>query len=478
VSAASTPIRFGTDGWRGVIADDFTEANVARVVQAVAEAWASTEDPARPVVVGHDTRFNSRRVADLAADILAANGRRVLLTTGPVPTPVVSLAVTRHQAAGGLVVTASHNPAPFNGIKVKAAFGGSATPEFTALVESRLDAGPPRRAGAADRTRIEPTDLLPGYLAEVGQRVGRDLRPRRPLRIVSDAMHGAAADLLGRLVPPAWGEVTAFRERPDPLFGGVHPEPIPPHLDALAERVRATSADLGLATDGDGDRLGLVAGSGRYVTPHEVMALLVRHLADGRGQRGEVAKGFAMGVQVDRVCARRGLPLHVTPIGFKHIASLMRERDILLGGEESGGMGFRAHLPERDGLLSALLVLEAVVTAGSTVDELLASLESEVGAAAYRRRDYPFRPAAGRVLVERLDAEPPSRLGAGRVTRVETLDGRKYWLDLGGTAEAWVLVRPSGTEPVLRVYVEGPAPAAVDALHDAARDLVQRLTGA
>ena len=295
-----------------------------------------------------------------------------------------------------------------------------------------------------------------------------DQRPARPLRIVGDALHGAANGLLRALVPAAWGDVRILHGAPDPLFGGLHPEPIPPHLDALSAEVRATGADLGLAMDGDGDRLGAVTAEGRYVTPHEVLTLLVRHLVRVRGWRGEVAKGFAMGVQVDRMCARLGLTLHVTPIGFKHIAGLMRSRDILIGGEESGGMGFRDHLPERDGLLSALLVLEAVVASGVSLDTLLRDLEAEAGAAAYRRCDYTLSPDRGRALVAALDAAPPERIGARPVTRRETLDGRKYWLGDG----AWVLIRPSGTEPVLRVYVEAETAADVDQLHAAAEALV------
>jgi phosphomannomutase len=464
-----TPIRFGTDGWRGVIADDFTEANAAAVVQAAATVWAADEGgPARPLVVGYDTRFNSRRIAELGAEILAANGWRVLLADRPVPTPVVSYTVTALGAAGGLVVTASHNPARFNGIKLKGPFGGSATPEFTARVEAALDGGAPPRA----RGTVEPVDLLPRYLERLRSRVMQDRRPPRPLRIVADALHGAGDGLMQALVPAAWGEVRLLHDAPDPLFGGLHPEPIPPHLDGLVAEVRATGADIGVATDGDGDRLGVVSGAGRYVTPHEVLALLVRHLVGVRGWRGEVAKGFAMGTQVDRLCAARGLPLHVTPIGFKHIAGLMRSRDILIGGEESGGMGFRDHLPERDGLLSALLVLEAVVAAGTTLDALLRDLESEAGAAAYRRCDYTLPPERGRVLVAALDGAPPARLGDRPVTRLETLDGRKYWLGEG----AWVLIRPSGTEPVLRVYVEAGTPAEVEELHRAARELVDRHT--
>jgi phosphomannomutase len=462
-------IRFGTDGWRGVIAEDFTEANAAAVVRAAATVWAEDEGSrARPLVVGYDTRFNSQRIASLAADILAAHGWRVLVADRPVPTPAVSHAVTALGAAGGLVVTASHNPARYNGIKLKGPFGGSATPEFTARVEAALDRPPSARAPG----RVEPLDLLPPYLERLRGRVMLERRPARPLRIVADALHGAVDGLLARLVPPAWGEVRLLHAAPDPLFGGLHPEPIPPHVDELVAEVRATGADIGVATDGDGDRLGLVSGAGRYVTPSEVLALLVLHLVGVRGFHGEIAKGFAMGVQVDRLCRRRGLTLHVTPIGFKHIASLMRTRDILVGGEESGGMGFRDHLPERDGLLSALLVLEAVVARGTSLDGLLRELEAEAGAAAYRRCDYALSPDRGRALVAALDEAPPARIGSRPVTRQETLDGRKYWLGDG----AWVLIRPSGTEPVLRVYVEAPSPAEVDELHRAARDLVDRHT--
>jgi phosphomannomutase len=463
-------IRFGTDGWRGVIGEDFTEASAAAVAQAAAEAWAAEGDRARPLVVGYDTRLNSRAIADLAAEVLAANGWRVLLADRPVPTPLVSFAVLARGACGGLVVTASHNPARFNGIKLKGAFGGSASSEFTARVEALIGRTPPRRAavGAA----IERVDLLPLYLERIRSRVLADHRPARPLRIVADALHGATNGLLRALIPPAWGEVRVLHEAPDSAFGGLHPEPIPPHIDALGKEVRQSGADLGLAMDGDGDRLGVVGSDGRWVSPHAVLALLTRHLVRVRGWRGEVAKGFAVGVQLDRICAAFGLPLHVTPIGFKHIAALMRSRDILIGGEESGGVGFRDHLPERDGLLSALFVLEAVVTSGTSLDDLLRTMEAEAGSAVYQRRDYALVPDLGRRLLARLDAAPPDRWGTQPVARVEALDGRKYWLEDG----AWVLVRPAGTEPLLRIYVEAPTAGQVEELHRAAEALVTRLT--
>ena len=466
-------IRFGTDGWRGVIDEEFTEANAATVVQAAAETWAADGGRERPIVVGYDTRRKSREVAELAADILAANGWPVLLADRPVPTPLVSFSVVHRGATGGLVVTASHNPARFNGIKLKASFGGSVPPEATARIEAALGRVPARRTATdAERRRIEGVDLLPAYLERIRSRVLADRRPARPLRIVADALHGATDGLLRTLVPPTWGEVSLLHAEPDPNFGGLHPEPIPPHIDGLAAEVRRTGADVGVAMDGDGDRLGVVAPDGRWITPHEVLALLTRHLVAVRGWRGEVVKGFAVGVQVDRVCQRLGLPLHVTPIGFKHIATLMESRDILIGGEESGGIGFRDHLPERDGLLSALFVLEAVVASGTGLGELVRTLEAEAGAAVYRRRDYTLHPDLGRRLVARLDAAPPARLGDRRVVRVETLDGRKYWLDDG----AWVLVRASGTEPLLRIYIEGPTAAEVDELHARAEELVKRLT--
>lgn len=461
-------IRFGTDGWRGVIAEEFTLANVAVVAQAVAEALG---DRPGPVVVGYDTRFGSRAAAEVVSEVLAANGHPVLLGKGPAPTPAVSFAVCAHRAVAGVVVTASHNPYWFNGLKLKADFGGSALPELTARVEAAIGRTPPRRRGADRAAGIETVDLIPPYLDGLGRLIARGHRPVRPLTVIADPLYGAGGPLLARLVPPAWGSVRVIHGRPDPLFGGLHPEPIPPNLDALAAEVRRSSADLGLATDGDGDRLGVIGPDGSYASPHQVLALLILHLHRHRGWRGEVAKGFAVGVQPDRLCQRFGLPLHVTPIGFKHIAPLMLSRDILIGGEESGGVGVKGHLPERDGFLTALLLLECLVMEGKGLAELIQAMEAEAGPAVYQRRDYHLSPEAGRRLLARLDQAPPERLGGARVVRREDLDGRKFWLPDG----AWVLIRPSGTEPVLRVYIEAPTAAEVEALHAAAEELVRAL---
>lgn len=469
------PIHFGTDGWRGVIADDFTFANVERVAQAFARALIA--DGERLILVAYDGRFLSKAFADRVAEVLAGNDWRVLLSTGPVPTPAASVGVRHFHCTAGVVVTASHNPARFNGIKLKAAFGGSAPPLLTAQIERALDREPVRRALQAEaesRGQIAHVDLLPIYRTALIAKIDPSLKPTRPFLVVSDALHGACSDLLAQILPGSWGKVHLIRANLDPLFGGFHPEPIPPHLDPLAETVQRLGADIGLATDGDGDRLGVIGPRGEYISPHQVLALLTLHLHRTRGWRGEVAKGFAIGVQVDRVCEALGLPLHVTPIGFKHIAELMLSRDILIGGEESGGFGIRGHLPERDGLLSALLLVEFMVAEGKGVGDLVEELEALAGPAAYRRRDYLLRPSLGERLSERLAQAPPERLAGRRVVKIEDLDGRKFWIEDG----AWVLIRPSGTEPVLRVYIEAPSADEVEDLHAAANRLIQRLVQA
>lgn len=469
------PIHFGTDGWRGVIADDFTFANVERVAQAFARALIG--DGERLILVAYDGRFLSKAFADRVAEVLAGNDWRVLLSAGPVPTPAASVGVRHFHCTAGVVVTASHNPARFNGIKLKAAFGGSAPPALTTQVERALDREPVRRAPleeAESRGQIIRVDLLPIYREALVTKVEVHWQPTRPFLVVSDALHGACSNLLAQILPRSWGRVHLIRANLDPLFGGFHPEPIPPHLDPLAETVQRLGADIGLATDGDGDRLGVIGPRGEYISPHQVLALLTLHLHRTRGWRGEVAKGFAIGVQVDRVCEALGLPLHVTPIGFKHIAELMLSRDILIGGEESGGFGIRGHLPERDGLLSALLLVEFMVAEGKGVGDLVEELEALAGPAAYRRRDYLLRPSLGERLSERLAQAPPERLAGRRVVKIEDLDGRKFWLEDG----AWVLIRPSGTEPVLRVYIEAPSADEVEDLHAAANRLIQRLVQA
>lgn len=468
-----TRIRFGTDGWRGVIAEEFTEANAALVIQAIADTLRS-EPEEGPVVVGYDTRFASDRFANLAAEILAGNGYRVLISERAVPTPVVAYAVKALRARAGVVITASHNPAKFNGIKLKAPFGGSAPESLTAKIEAAIGRNPIRRMAREEALRsglVEPTDLVPSYVDAIKKLLDGNVKPPRPLHLIYDRLYGAGDGILNRLCPPEWARIETIHDKADPLFGGLQPEPIPPYLDDLVREVIARKAEIGLATDGDGDRLGAVTPSGRVLSPHQLFPLLLHHLYRNRGWRGEVVKGFAIGVQVDRLAAGLGCPLTVVPVGFKHIAQLMLTRDILIGGEESGGFGIKGYLPERDGLLAGLLLTELAVVEGKGVDRLLTELEAEVGCFVYRREDSALHPDEGRRLTAELDRRPPERLGGESVVKVENLDGRKFWLPSG----AWCMIRPSGTEPVLRVYVEAPSEAGVEAIHADARRLVRTL---
>lgn len=458
-----SPIVFGTDGWRARIGRDLTFDSVARVVDAVA-AWSASPanaDPGDPFTlpVVHDTRFLSRELAAESAGRLARKGFRVLLTDRPVPTPCASWHVKSRGLRGGVAITASHNPPEWNGVKYKSWFGGSATAETYASIASRADAPLPDRDGGA----VEEGDLLGPYAAAIAACVDLDAIRGAGLRVLWDSMHGASGTLLAEIL----GEgrpttVTTIRGEVNPSFGGVHPEPIPEHLAASRARLAAGGFDVALASDGDGDRLGVLAPDGTFVTPHRVLALLAESLAKAGRVGGGIAKTFSTSILVDRVAARLGVPLHVTPIGFKWIAEKMISGEVGIGGEESGGLGVSFFLPERDGVLSGLLVLEAIAHAGGSFTSLLARQDREYGSFAYGRRDVRLPVPVLRAFVDRLLAAPPSRRCGAEVTSVETMDGVK--LLLGG--RGWVLHRLSGTEPILRVYAEHEDPSMVERLLD------------
>ncbi|MEB3298533.1 MAG: phosphoglucomutase/phosphomannomutase family protein [Candidatus Sericytochromatia bacterium] len=466
-----TQLVFGTDGWRARRGTDFTSESLARVTEGVVAAWRE-EDPTdeRPVLVGGDTREGSAEGVGLVAGILCAAGFKVQRVEGPVTTPNMSHAVVRRGARGALVLTASHNPSSWNGLKIKRDFGGSAEPEFTRRVEACIP----------DRPRISPVAALevpvidprPDYLEALGHLVDLQairaamVRPERPLRVVFDAMHGASAGYLPRLLAgPGFSEI---RSSADPAFGGVHPEPIPPHLLPLQQVLAAgLEPAVGLACDGDGDRIGAVAEGGRFVNPHVILALLARHLAEVRKWPGAIVKTLSTSTMIDRLAGRHGRDLSVVPIGFKYVAAEMRAREVLIGGEESGGIGFPRHLPERDGLLSALLLLEACVHHGSGLGSLVDDLMDEFGPHAYDRRDVSLE-APGQVLgaLAALGASPPGAVAGLEVVAVTQVDGLKFDLEGG----AWLLLRPSGTEPLLRLYAEARDPSAVvDLLAEGAR---------
>lgn len=468
----SSSIVFGTDGWRGRIGRDLTFDSLSRVVEAAA-AWnvsPGNVDPGDPSTLPlvHDTRFLSRELAAESAELLARRGFRVLLTDRPVPTPCASWHVKSRALRGGVAITASHNPPEWNGVKYKSWFGGSATAETYASIAACVDHPLPDRPGGA----VEKVDLLSPYADAIAACVDVDAIRRAGLRVLWDSMHGASGRLLARILGDGFPtRVTTIRSEVNPSFGGVHPEPIPEHLAASVDRLAAEPFDVALASDGDGDRLGVLAPDGTFVTPHRVLALLAESLARRGRIAGGIAKTFSTSLLVDRVAARLGVPLHVTPIGFKWIAEKMLSGEVGIGGEESGGLGVSFFLPERDGVLSGLLLLEAVACSGLSFRELLALQDREHGSFSYGRRDVRLPMSVLRTFVDRLAAAPPSRRAGAAVTGVETMDGVK--LLLGG--RGWLLHRLSGTEPILRVYAEHEDAAVVEKLLSETTDDLERV---
>ncbi len=461
----SAKIRFGTDGWRAVIAEDFTFANVRLCAQAVADHLAEAAEDRR-VAIGYDFRFLSEDFARAAAEVLAGNGVTVYLSPRACPTPHVSYFVQRQGLPLGIVITASHNPYTYNGFKLKERFGGSALPQTTARIESLLGKTPPKRMAyreAKNLGRIVETPLDEGYDALVESLVDIEAIRRADLQVVVDSMNGVGERRLERWAASPSCRVTTLRWERDPLFGLRAPEPKEEYLDLLQEAVLAQGAAVGLATDGDADRSGAVHGDGSIFTPLEVIALLTLYLAEHRKQRGLVAATNANTLYLQRIAESFGLPYANRPVGFKHIAQLMQEQDLLIGGEESGGITIQGFLPERDGVMINLLVLEMMVKRGKTSLELLKDLHERFGEFHFRRRDFPVSPDKGLRQVARLSQKPPKSFAGRKVMEADTLDGLKLRLSDG----SWILFRQSGTEPSLRVYCEVPDKSELDAFIDA-----------
>jgi phosphomannomutase len=458
-------IPFGTDGWRGVIAEDCTFDTIRRIAAAAARAYGAQYGPgdASRIVIGHDTRFYSPEFAAAVAETFARAGIGVLLTDRPIPTPAVSYHVHRMGLAGGVAITASHNPGAYNGFKLKAHFGGSATPQMYDAV-SREDGRPARKSARA--APVEKTDLLGPYRAHLASLVDLPAMREAGLAILADSMHGAAGTLLADILDGGRTRVVRFRERRDPNFGGVHPEPIAANLAAAAERVVSDRLDLAVAQDGDADRLGVLDRRGQFVSPHRVLALLLLHAFRRRGLSGGIAKTFSTSLLIDRVAARLGMPLEETPIGFKYIAELMNARRITAGGEESGGYAFSFHLPERDGVLCALLLIESLALERRDLDGALAALAGEFGELAYGRRDVYLPVEVIRRFLREVQDSPPRLLAGEEITSVRGMDGVKYLFGDRG----WLLHRLSGTEPMIRLYCEHASEEAVGKILDAGED--------
>ena len=460
----ATTIRFGTDGWRAVIADGFTFANLERVAQAYADfLQQSSQDEQttnsagrRPlVIVGYDRRFLSEQFATRAAEVLRGNNLQVRLFDRDVPTPLVSWAVREAAAAGGVVITASHNPAHFNGFKLKAPWGGSATPETTSAVEALVDQQAPAFGSLPADARGAMDSAVASYRAQIARLIDLDHLRSARARVVVDPMHGTGGSWVESFLGGGTLATETIRSWRDPQFGGVNPEPIDANLDLLKRRVRETGALVGLATDGDADRLGSVNELGETMTMHEVVPLVLLHLARARGMSGGVVRTFSQSILTKRIAAAHGLKLYETPIGFKYVADLMLRDDILIGAEESGGIGVKGHIPERDGILNSLLLLEAIVAAGQSPSEMVKEMHREFGEFYYGRRDIHVDVARGLDLVSRLAQAPPGQVAGHAVTEMADMDGTK--LIFGD--ESWLLFRQSGTEPMLRVYCEATSAA-------------------
>jgi phosphomannomutase len=464
-------IQFGTDGWRAIIGDSFIFANVRRVAKAIASYALQANGSVKGMVVGYDMRFLSPESAALVAEELAAAGVPVALAAAPTPTPALSYAVVARAAAGGVMITASHNPARWNGIKFKASYGGSASPAIMKSLEEHLqevDSGSGPRA-AAKPARIEPIDLVAPYLDRIQQLVSLEPIARAGQRYVLDPMYGAGRGCIARLFREAGIAYKEIHAEHNPLFPGLNPEPIEPHVEELRRAVTEGGFSAGFATDGDADRLGAIDRSGAFIDSHKIFSILLQHLAGDRGQSGEVVKTFSTTMMIDKLARKFHLPLHVTPIGFKYICELMLERDVLIGGEESGGIGVKGHLPERDGILNSLLLAEVMAEKGKTLGELVAGLNHEFGPHEYGRIDLEApRAAIDSLMQDARDGSIKSVAGR-RVTGIDTLDGVKL---LMGDA-AWLLIRASGTENLLRLYAEAPSTAEVQAMLSEARAMAQ-----
>jgi phosphomannomutase len=458
-------IKFGTDGWRAVIAEDFTFANLERVAQATADYWRANPVPGtRPnLIVGFDRRFLSDKFAQRTAEVLAGNGFRVLLTPDPTPTPSVSYAVKARRAVGGVVITASHNPPIFNGFKLKSHFGGSAEPATCQAVESFLDRCPPKCTEfgvGLNQGTIRILDVRPAHYAALKKLVDFKLIARSRLRFAHDALFGAGAGCFEQLLAGTTCRVTTLNGEHDPLFHGINPEPIAKNYARSSAFLRQHPHDICLVTDGDADRVGAMDGRGGYLSTHQLVCLLLRHLVVNRQGRGRVVKTLTTTSMVDKMCAAYGLELNETGVGFKYIAAEMIKGGVLLGAEESGGLGFPGHIPERDGIAAGLMVLELLATERVSVNRLVGRLQNEFGPHRYGRIDTPFPLQKRGSLMESLRLNPPPKLLRSPLKDLKSYDGVKFVANDG----SWLMLRGSGTEPVLRIYAESQSDAGVQQL--------------
>jgi phosphomannomutase len=473
-------IKFGTDGWRAIIADDFTFANVRIAAEAIAayvhsRKGSADEDPAKGLCIGYDTRFESKAFARACAEVAAATGIPVLLANAITPTPALSFGVRERKAAGGIMITSSHNPAEWNGVKYKGWYGGSGKPSMIAEIESYLGKPVPR---AAQPAPIQEVDFLPTYLKSIEDFTSLDKLAKSGMKFAIDSMYGAGGTLISDIFTRLGVKHVQIRGNVDPLFGGIHPEPIEPHIRALGEAVVANGCAAGLCTDGDADRIGATNEHGEFVDPHKIYCVLLSWVLKYHNDwPGAVTRAFNTTKMLDRICKKHGRELIEHGIGFKFVVDLMLEREIVMGGEESGGIGFQRHLPERDGLLNALLLANVMAMEGKPLGQLVADLQAEYGEHQYGRIDLQIPEDVKNGAIARAKAlKVGETVFAGMpILRQETLDGVKFFLDnpeaktKPNAAETWLLLRASGTEPLMRIYCESCSKESVAKVLESAR---------
>ncbi|MHC1578526.1 MAG: phosphoglucomutase/phosphomannomutase family protein [Dehalococcoidia bacterium] len=471
-----SPIKFGTDGWRGIIADDFTFENVRICAQAVAEYLKKSRLNKRGLVIGYDMRFASEDFAAAAAEVLAANNIKVHLCLKPTPTPVVSFTVPATKSAGAIVITASHNPASWNGFKYKSRDGASAPEEVTSQIEkdiaSLAQQGARVRRIALDKALkkglVAYMDPSPAYFERLGRFVDVDNLRRQKLNIIVDPMYGAGIGYFKGILQGGNLKITEINGERNPSFPGIHPEPIAKNLTKLSRLVVQQKANVGLATDGDSDRIGIIDEEGKFLTQHQVFALLSLYLLEVRGQRGAIVRTLTSTMMLSRLGKLFDVAVYETPVGFKYVAPLMMKTNAIIGGEESGGYGFRGHVPERDAILAGLYFLDFMVKTGKTPSQLLDYLYSKVGPHYYDRRDFHVSAAKRKTIVQRLSSSPPNTIAGSKVTKLDTTDGFRFFLG----DEFWLLIRFSGTEPLVRIYAEAESMERVQVLLDEGKKLV------
>lgn len=471
-------IKFGTDGWRAVISEDFTFDNVKKVAQAMADYVLSQKDALNTrvfkLVVGYDTRFLSYKYAEITACVTASNGIPTILADRPSPTPSVSYAIKDKRLIGGVVITASHNPASYNGMKYKAYYAGSANPDITKNIEgllgkNEIKSKPLKELTADGALTVE--DIISRHLGFIKKYVNLKMLKKSRLKVLVDTMYGTGNNYIASLLKGANIKVDTIHDEANPGFGGINPEPIMPNLKELADRTRKRRYSIGLATDGDADRLGIALPNGKLLTGHKVMTLLLLHLLEDKKMRGDVVQTICGTVLIEKICKKYGLKSHETPVGFKYICDIMQREDVLVGGEETGGVAFKGYIPERDGILSGFLILEMMAMRRKRLEDIIKDIDKEYGTYEYRRLDMKVPGEKKDALMAYLRQNPLGKVLDKDVVEIKDYDGYKFICK----DRSWLMLRLSGTEPIVRIYAEAPNEKTALKMLEFGKKLVERI---